>query len=193
MNDKKQQPTLTKESFSFPVGYYNFHKNKDINFQLNRFYSFGYWTKADAEEAGKAIQKIKDWKPALTGLAERHLAANRPLAAANSYRAAEFYVLPGDPDKIRLYDQFIELFYDAVPAENFEKFSIPYQDGALPALRLPSANSQGTILMHGGFDSFMEELFLRQGILSIFQSQQKNVRKQVIFVTLLDFQKILWE
>jgi pimeloyl-ACP methyl ester carboxylesterase len=148
-----------KENFSFPVGYHEFHKNKDINFQLNRFYSFGYWTKVDAEEAGNAVRDIKDWKATLTALAERQLAANRPLAAAFSYRAAEFYVLPGDPDKMRLYDQFIELFYDALPAKNLEKFSIPYQDGALPALRLSPENSNGTIVVHGGFDSFMEELF----------------------------------
>ncbi len=153
------KPQPNKERYSFPVGYYNFHKNKDVNFQLNRFYSFGYWARADAEEAGSAVREIKNWKPALTALAERQLAANRPLAAACSYRAAEFYLLPGDPEKIRLYDQFIDLFYEAVPAENLEKFSIPYLDGALPALRLSPENSRGTILMHGGFDSFMEELF----------------------------------
>jgi len=148
-----------QETFSFPVGYHAFHKNKDINFQLNRFYSFGYWTKADAEEAGNSIQEIGDWKPVLTGLAECHKAEGRPLAAAFSYRAAEFYTLPGDPDKMRLYDQFIELFYASIQESNLEKFSIPYQDGALPVLRLSPENSKGTIVVHGGFDSFMEELF----------------------------------
>ena len=52
----------TQRDFTFPVGYHLFHKNKDINFQLNRFYSFGYWTKADAEQAGHAIQDRSDWK-----------------------------------------------------------------------------------------------------------------------------------
>lgn len=148
-----------QESFSFPVGYHTFHKNKDINFQLNRFYSFGYWIKADAEEAGNSIREISDWKGVLTGLAERHIAENRPMAAAFSYRAAEFYTLPGDPDKMRLYDQFIELFYASIQEENLEKFSIPFQDGFLPALRLSPESSKGTIVVHGGFDSFMEELF----------------------------------
>jgi pimeloyl-ACP methyl ester carboxylesterase len=149
----------TQETFSFPVGYHTFHKNKDINFQLNRFYSFGYWTKADAEEAGNSIHEIGDWKPVLTGLAERHKAENRPMAAAFSYRAAEFYTLPSDPDKMCLYDQFIGLFYASIQEENLEKFSIPFQEGFLPALRLSAENSKGTIVVHGGFDSFMEELF----------------------------------
>lgn len=152
--------TSEYEGFIFPVGYHIFHKNRDINFQLNRFYSYGYWTKADAEEAGSAIKDIKDWKPTFTALAERHMAANRPLAAAFCYRAAELYVLPGNPDKIRLYDQFIELFYDAIQVDNLEKFSIAYEDGALPALKLSLGNSNGTIVVHGGFDSFMEELIV---------------------------------
>jgi pimeloyl-ACP methyl ester carboxylesterase len=144
--------------FSFPVGYHTFHKNKDINFQLNRCYSFGYWTKADAEEAGRALQKVENWAPTLTRIAEQQLADNRPLAAAISYRAAEFYVLPGDPLKMKLYDQFIELIYENIQIGNLEKFTIPYQDGALPALRLLPENATGTIVVHGGYDSFMEEL-----------------------------------
>jgi hypothetical protein len=50
----KTNTSHTQKDFIFPVGYHLFHKNKDINFQLNRFYSFGYWTKDDAEEAGNA-------------------------------------------------------------------------------------------------------------------------------------------
>lgn len=146
------------DEFSFPVGYHPFHKNKDINFQLNRCYSFGYWTQADAEEAGVAVQNTKDWAATMTGMAERQLANDRPVAAAISYRAAELYALPGDPQKMAFYDRFIELIYKNIQISNLEKFSIPYQGGALPALRLSPENPAGTIVLHGGFDSFMEEL-----------------------------------
>lgn len=146
------------DKFSFPVGYHTFHKNKGINFQLNRFYSYGVWTQANAEEVGNAIQKIEQWAPTLTEIAEQQMANNRPLAAAFSYRAAEFYVLPGNPLKMKLYDQFIELFYKTIQISNLEKFSIPYRGGSLPALRLSPENNHGTIVMHGGYDSFMEEL-----------------------------------
>jgi pimeloyl-ACP methyl ester carboxylesterase len=80
------------------------------------------------------------------------------LAAAISHRAAEFYVLPDDPRKMQLYDQFFELFYETIQISNLEKFSIPYRGGALPALRLSPEDIAGTIIVHGGFDSFMEEL-----------------------------------
>jgi len=149
----------TRKDFPFPVGYHFFHKNKDINFQLNRFHSFGYWTKADAEQAGNAIQEISDWKPVMIRLAEQHKAENRFMAAAFSYRAAELYALPADPDKIQFYDQFIEMFYSSIQEKKLERFSIPFQLGALPALRLTPENSKGTIIVHGGFDSFKEELF----------------------------------
>lgn len=94
----KTNASHTRKDSTFPVGYHFFHKNKDINFQLNRFYSFGYWAKADAEHAGNAIQEISDWKPVMIGLAEQHKAENRLLAAAFHYRAAELYALPSDPD-----------------------------------------------------------------------------------------------
>jgi len=141
----------------FPVGYHTFHKNKDINFQLNRFYAYGNWTKAETEQVGDAVQKLDNWTETLTGIAEQHLANNHPLTAAFCYRAAEFYALPGDPLKMQLYDRFSELFYESIQVSNLEKFSIPYQDGTLPAWRLSSENSSGTIVMHGGYDSFMEE------------------------------------
>ena len=147
-----------KEEFSFPVGYHTFHKNKDINFQLNRFYSFSYWTQADAEEAGKAIQKIEDWAATLTEIADRQIANNRPLAAAISYRAAEFFVLPSDPLKMQLYDRFLELLYEHIQVPDLERFSVPYQGGALPGLRLSPEDAAGTIVLHGGYDSLKEEL-----------------------------------
>ncbi len=154
MNNIEQK----KDNSPFPVGYHQFHKNKDINFQLNRFYSFGNWTKAETEAIGNAVQDLENWAPTLIGFAEQYLEEGRPLAAAFCYRAAEFYVLPGDPLKKQLYDQFTELFYEFIQVSGLEKFSIPYQDGALPAWRLTPKNKRGTIVMHGGYDSFMEEL-----------------------------------
>ena len=70
-------------------------------------------------------------------LAEKALTENRVLNAAFYYRAAEFYVLEGDePGKEYYYDKFIDLFYRAVEGESFERISIPYDTGFLPALRI---------------------------------------------------------
>jgi hypothetical protein len=61
----------TRETFAFLVGYHLFHSDQHMNFQLNRWYSLGYWTKAYAEGAGAAIRELGDWKPELVTLAER--------------------------------------------------------------------------------------------------------------------------
>lgn len=148
------------ETVSFPVGFHTFHKKKDINFQLNRFYSYGFLTHADVTTAGKAIKSMDNWRAVWTDFAADFLAQERPMAAAFCYRAAEFYALPDDPTKIQLYDRFSELFYGAIQIENLERFTIPYQEGALPAIRLSNSNHRGTIVMHGGFDSFLEELLI---------------------------------
>jgi hypothetical protein len=81
----------SQTNFTFPVGYYPFHKDKHINFQLNRRYSLGYWTKVDALQTSQRIQQISEWKPVLIGYTEQMKAENRTLAAAFGYRAAEFF------------------------------------------------------------------------------------------------------
>jgi pimeloyl-ACP methyl ester carboxylesterase len=154
MNNEKS----VQEAFTFPVGYHTFHKNKDINFQLNRLHTFGFLTQSDVAAAGQMIKTNVDWQSVWTDLAADFLTNDRPLAAAFSYRAAELYALPDDPKKIQFYDQFVDLYYGAVQVENLEKFSIPYRQGGLPAIRLSPPNHRGTIVMHGGFDSFLEEL-----------------------------------
>lgn len=50
------------DKFIFPVGYNNLHKIKIIDFQLNRWHSFGYARLEDMIEAGKSINTADDWK-----------------------------------------------------------------------------------------------------------------------------------
>ena len=92
-------------------------------------------------------------------LAEKAVADDRLMNAAFYYRAAEFYTLMGDPDKEPLYDKFIDLFYRAFKNNEIERSKVPYQDAYLPAIRISPTNAEkkGTIVMHGGFDSFIEE------------------------------------
>jgi hypothetical protein len=75
--------------------------------------------------------------------------------------SAEFLVSPSSPDKISLYDRFIDLFYEVFREDNIERHTIAYENGFLPAMRLsPAGNtSKGTIVIHGGFDSLIEEFY----------------------------------
>lgn len=145
--------------FVLPVGYHPFNKDHSINFQLNRWHSMGYWTKEETASAGAGISGLADWKRGLLSLAERQSAQGRFLAAAFAYRAAEFFTHPNDAAKIPLYDAFHERFYAAVTDDRLKTHSIPYRGSALPALRLGLLNRRGTIVCHGGLDSFMEEFY----------------------------------
>ena len=146
---------LTK--FEFPVGYHTFHRDKNINFQLNRWHSLGYWSKEDCQSVGQDVVDTGRWKPVMIDLAEEMESEGRLLAASIAYRAAEFYLNPRAPDKIQLYNRFHDSFYTAVEGEAFERVSVPYGSGVLPALRFHHENPKGTVVLHGGLDSFMEE------------------------------------
>lgn len=147
----------------FPVGYGLFNDDRAINFQLNRWYSVGCISPEQAEEAGNRIRTFGDWKEVLRDLAETALERGDVLQSAFLYRAAEFHAVRSDPDKEGLYHRFKELFYRG--AGSLETHDIPYGDAVLPALRLPAAARppKGAIVIHGGFDSFMEEFFSMMG------------------------------
>ncbi len=152
---------MTKNKFAFPVGYHEFHKDQVFNFQLNRWYSLGYARLEDMKEAGQKIDTFDDWKEVMLKLAKEAVSENRPVNAAFYYRAAEFYTMWNDPDKESLYDKFIELFYLAFKDYRIERFEVPYKETFLPAIRISPANNikKSTIVIHGGFDSFIEEFY----------------------------------
>lgn len=148
-------------TFDFPVGYHRFHKKQIFNYQLNRWHSFGYARLEDMEEAGRRIRNFSDWKIVMLDLAESALAEGRIMNAAFYYRAAEFYVFQEDPEKETLYDKFIELFYTVFEKDGLERAAVPYGEAALPVIRVPASGDtiKGTIVMHGGFDSYIEEFY----------------------------------
>lgn len=112
------------------------------------------------EEAGKRVNDFRQWKSEMLRLAEVAVTEERLMNAAFYYRAAEFYTSSEDPDKERLYDKFIELFYTAFKSDNIEKHDIPFGKAFLPAIRIPpETEKRSTIVIHGGFDSLIEEWY----------------------------------
>ena len=152
---------MSTTKFTFPVGYHEFHKDQGINFQLNRYYSFGYARFEDMKEAGQKINSFEDWKIEMLKLAETAVSEGRLMNAAFYYRAAEFFVLRDDPEKELLYDKFIDQFYKAFQDDEIKKYEVPYNDTFLPAIRIRPVDTEkrGTVVVHGGNDSFMEEIY----------------------------------
>jgi len=151
---------LIKQEFIFPVGYEKFHKKQLFNFQLNRPFSFGYARFEDLKEVGSRIKSFKDWKREMLKLAEKAVSEERYINAIFYYRAAEFYTKSNDPEKSILYNKFSELFYKTFENDGIERHQIPYDNSFLSAIRLPSSNvNKRTVVIHGGFDSFIEEFY----------------------------------
>jgi alpha-beta hydrolase superfamily lysophospholipase len=150
-----------KRKFTFPVGYYEFHKNQLFNFQLNRWHSLGYARFEDMKEAGQRIKNFEDWKVEMLKLAEQAVAEGRFMNAAFYYRAAEFYMLQDNSEKKLMYDKFSDLFYKTFKNDGIEQFNVPYKEAFLPVIKISPVEdkNKGTIVMHGGFDSFVEEFY----------------------------------
>jgi pimeloyl-ACP methyl ester carboxylesterase len=70
-------------------------------------------------------------------------------------RAAEFFMNPEDPRKLGARTRFVQTMrslYDVTPD------AVPYAGSSLPALDLhPATESASTIVIFGGFDSYIEE------------------------------------
>ncbi|MGZ8892069.1 MAG: alpha/beta hydrolase [Halobacteriota archaeon] len=158
---------MEKTESKFPVGYHEFNKDQLFNFQLNRWYSWGYARFEDMEEVGPKINNVEDWKNEMIKLAEKATKEDRLVNAAFYCRAAEFYTFSDDPDKEILYDKFSDLFYSVFQSEGLERFKVPYKDGFLPVIKTsPVGTSKGTIVLHGGFDSYIEEFYSWMGYFS---------------------------
>lgn len=142
-----------------PVGFHQFHKNQFFNLQFNRWYSEGFARFEDLQKAGQ-IKTFNDNKTVFLSLAEEALRENRLVNAASYFRAAEFLTDPKDPDKLKIYDQFHETFYKAFEEDKIKRHEVPYEGGFLSAMTLPiKGKKKGTVLIHGGFDSFIEEFY----------------------------------
>ncbi len=128
---------------------------------MNRWHSIGQARYDDMLEAGRNIKKYEDWKPEMIQIAEKAVRENRLMNAAIYYRSAEFFTLYQDPDKELLYDKFSDLFYKAFAGDHIQKFEVPYEDVWLTAVKVaPVGEKKGTIVLHGGYDSFLEEWYL---------------------------------
>ena len=145
--------------FEFPVGYHSFHKNKALNFQFNRWYSFGYARYEDMAKAAKNIKTFDNWAEGMTKLAREAETEGRMINAAFYYRAAEFYIPPRNAKKDVLYDKFKSIVHEKLKENGVEITKIPFKGAYLPCLVKKAKDPKGTIVIHGGFDSFMEEFF----------------------------------
>jgi pimeloyl-ACP methyl ester carboxylesterase len=141
----------------FPVGFHHLHDDVALNFQLNRFLPGARLE--DLQRVAPRIRDLRDWSREMLGLAEEAEKEGRLEHAATYYRMAEFFLPPESSDNARAYARFRELFGELTRGEPIDRLEVPYESGALPVMRLAAPNPKDTVLVCGGFDSFLEEIY----------------------------------
>jgi pimeloyl-ACP methyl ester carboxylesterase len=139
-----------------PIGYHRFHPDVSINFQCNRWVQ---WIgPSGIDEVGELAARANTYPELIDGfldLAQRARAADRTLAGAYYDRAAEFFMTSADPRRPAVRARFLHAMrtiYDVAPD------LITFGSGAMPAYDLrPDHQTGATIVMFGGFDSYIEE------------------------------------
>ena len=149
----------TSPSFSFPIGYYELHPDISINFQLNRFYG---WVGDDSmltemREATAGVDDYPTFTKIIFDLGEKALARHEVLKGAYYLRLAEFFLSFSDPRKLPTRQRFVDLLLDHLQIAPSAYSRIPFETGWLPAYRLTPAQPKGTLVVFGGFDSYIEE------------------------------------
>jgi len=153
------------EKIKFKLGSYFLNNQVNFNFQLNRVIMWDGGRLEDLEPIANAINNSEDWKKHMIALGDTALKENRIKNAIAYYRMSEFFMYDGDPDKIKYYQLATEMFYEYYK-EYFSgglvtRWNVPFDGVHLPVMHVcPKDTSKGTILLHGGNDSYYEELFL---------------------------------
>ncbi len=146
---------------SLPVGFQTFHPNSFLNYQLNRAHGLGWLHAHEITEVIEQLQSL-DQVPAAFGRASASAeAAGRLRSATGFLRIAEFFTPQLSAEKLSTYRQYRNLF-DRTFESGVVRHEVPYGSGTIPAYRLPAADSptKGMVLIHGGFDSVIEEFYV---------------------------------
>jgi pimeloyl-ACP methyl ester carboxylesterase len=138
------------------IGYHHFHPDVSINFQCNRWVQ---WIGPSAIDKVTELASRANTYPELIdgflALAASAREAGRAVAAAYYDRAAEFFIPATDPRRPAARARFLQAMrtaYGVTPD------LIPFGSGCLPAYDLrPERQIGATVVMFGGFDSYVEE------------------------------------
>jgi pimeloyl-ACP methyl ester carboxylesterase len=154
-----------QKKFQFHVGYYDhLHPDPSINFQMNRWISFlGISALEELQGIAPRLLDYPSYCREFLALAEKALSERRSLHAAYYFRSAEFFMRQNDPRMNPTRQKFLNLLWEGSGVKEIDRLGIPYKDGNLTGLLaayyFPHDRSKSTIVIHGGHDSYIEELF----------------------------------
>lgn len=149
----------------FVIGFHSFHKDEGLNFQLNRFYSFGAISYSEMLEISNKITDFKSWIDVFLETAQSAEKDGNTEKCAVCYRAAQFYAIGNQENtegmllKNYLYQKCLEAYSKAYSGIEYLRYErVPFLTGYLPVYCLKhKEKAKGTIVIHGGYDSIMQE------------------------------------
>jgi alpha-beta hydrolase superfamily lysophospholipase len=155
------------------IGWYELHPDVSLNFQLNRWAATGgpEWL-ADVRPVLITLRDYESWRETFVRLGEVAANEGRLRHAALHFRSAEFFMAPNDPRKEPLRKRLLALFCKAAGVTTSARREVVFGDLRLPAWSFPTDRAHGTLVVFGGFDSYIEEFF---PILASFQQKGWSV------------------
>ncbi|GAB2538564.1 alpha/beta hydrolase [Nocardia heshunensis] len=150
---------LDRRLAALPIGYHDLHPDASVNYQMNRFYSWvGDPTMlSEMRDAAADVHDYPTFAQIFLTLGEKWLTAGESLKGAAYLRIAEFFLPTGDDRKLPTRTRFLDTVraHYAVPADSNSR--IPFGEGWMSAYRFTPDAPLGTIVVFGGFDSYIEE------------------------------------
>jgi len=177
LDARAQQPMMPPHgrtpTGTLDVGWYELHPDVSLNFQLNRWAATGgpEWI-ADVRPQLGALRDYDGWRNTFVRLGEAAFVQGRILHAALHFRSAEFFMLASDPRKEPLRKRLIALFREAAGVSPSARRDVSFDGLRLPAWAFSAPQAHGTLIVFGGFDSYIEEFF---PILASLQDKGWNV------------------
>jgi len=158
MRYQESGPVLAR----LPVGYERFHRRSFVNYQLNRAHALGFAERDELRHAATMIHSQGDCVTVFEALAAEAEGEGRLRNATSYLRVAEFFTSPRSDQKVPRYRRYRQVFDEAFASTGVVRHNVPFAYAALPAYLLPALDgpARGTVLLHGGFDSLIEEFFV---------------------------------
>jgi pimeloyl-ACP methyl ester carboxylesterase len=143
----------------FTVGFHQIHPDTSVNLQLNRFSDGSPQMVESMRSVAPRILDYGDYIREISQLSREAYEAGHLLHAALFLRSAEFFMFPDDPAKQPARLRFLDTMREVFQIDEAQYLPIPYGNAQLYAYRFTPPDPKGTIVVFGGFDSYIEEAF----------------------------------
>ncbi|MCP9327606.1 alpha/beta fold hydrolase [Liquorilactobacillus satsumensis] len=153
--------------------YKKYLTNEQFNFQINRFLE-PYYTDDNVQqtikENAEKLVNEESWYRVWNQLGLKTEKKGRNDLAAAYYQLADFFLAEEGIRKEQTYAAFQRTFYTSIAQVQIKFETVPYAGMLLPIARFSHPGATKTLIFHGGFDSYLEEIIrltLTSGLLQL--------------------------